>query len=201
MKRSNLYFAFTCAILLGALLLVERIEARVPVPLQRPLTSIPMKHEGFSGRDASTAEKNYQASTVDASVYRTYFEEGGLRPVHLYVGYWEAQDEAKKIKLPRYVFDGWGYYWMKEKLLVSPEWGRMPFKEFLNEDARRRELVYYSFVVNGKMMSNEYQLRIVNMLNALLHDRSNAAVIRVSSFLARDETVEEAEERVERFIK
>ncbi|MFC1657040.1 exosortase C-terminal domain/associated protein EpsI [Candidatus Moduliflexota bacterium] len=200
MKKQDSYFVITLILLLGTGLLVKRIEAGVPVELKKPLESLPLEHGSLYGREAFDMEKNYEAPSADSSLYRTYAESGIPQSVQVYVGYWEEQNKKKKIKLPRYVFDGWGYYRMREKRIASPEWGEVTFNEFLNESGKRRELVYYSFIVNGSVLNNEYMLRLTNMWNAMLHRRNNAAVIRISSFLADDETVEQAENRLEGFL-
>jgi len=199
-KRNNQYFLGAFALLLGAGLLVNRLEAAVPVQLMHSLGALPVEVGDYSGREALAEERNYQAESADSSVYRTYVEGVGAQSVQVYVGYWESQSENKRVKLPRYVPEGWGYYWFRQKQLVSPASGEMSFNEFLNEGRRRKELVYYSFIVNGRILNSEYRLRVMNMWNSLRHRRNNAAVVRVSSFLRQNESVESAEKRIENFL-
>ena len=201
MKKQGAYYVVTLLLLLGAGFLVKRIEAGVPVGLKKSLEALPMQHGTLYGREAYDSEKNYDSPSADSFIYRTYAERGLPRSVQVYVGYWEEQNEKKKIKLPRYVFEGWGYYKMREKRISGREWGEAVYNEFLNESGKRRELVYYSFFVNGRVLNNEYYLRFVNMWNAMLHRRNNAAVIRISSFLDEEETIEEAEYRLEVLLR
>jgi EpsI family protein len=201
MKKNDQYLIVSLALLLVAGLLVNRLEAANPVEVLRALDSLPVEVGDYHGREAFSAEMNYRADTADTSVYRTYVARETAQLVHVYVGYWKNQSKKKRIKLPRYVFEGWGYYWMKKRHLPSDIYGKMLFHEFLNEGRNRKELVYYSYIVNGKIRSNDYWLRGMNMWNALFHNRNNAAVVRVSSFLVDGEPVDRAEERVENFLQ
>jgi EpsI family protein len=201
MKKNDQYLIVSLALLLLAGLLVSRLEAANPIEVLRSLDSLPVEVGDYHGREAFSTEMNYRADTADSSIYRTYVAGETAQLVHAYVGYWESQSEEKRIKLPRYVFEGWGYYWIRKRHLATDSYGKMSFHEFLNEGRNRKELVYYSYIVNGKIGSNDYWLRGINMWNALFHKRNNAAVVRVSSFLVGDESVERAEERVEEFIQ
>ena len=74
-------------------------------------------------------------------------------------------------------------------------------KNYLSFRDKEKELVYYCYIINGKIISNEYYLRFINTLNSLLYNRSNAALLRVSSPVNDTWSLEEVEDYEEDFIK
>jgi EpsI family protein len=78
---------------------------------------------------------------------------------------------------------------------------RVEFKEYLNERGEEKELVYYCYIVDGKVIPDEYRFRFLKAVNSLLYRRNNAALLRVSVPITSDFPIEMAEPYIEDFLK
>ena len=198
MKKKNIYFVIACAILIIAALYLKFPRGETEIFSSRPLADFPFEFSGFRG-ESIFSYNNYNAS-ADQSVQRIYKKDGVDMPVYVSLEYWASQSEAKKVVSPRYPGSGWEYYWIKTKTL-SIDSGSVDLKEFLNERGSKKELVYYCYIIDKKIVSDEYQLRLRSFLNSLLYGRSNIAVLRVSMPVTEQWSVENAESMEENFLK
>ena len=200
MRKNDRYFVLACLTLLIAIVYVNSLSRESRVRLAVPLEQLPQEFGEFKGQDVSPSKIAFDEPTADASIVRVYTGNREDQPIHVFVGYWENQNEAKRIKSPRYVEEGWGYHWMKAKQVRVGAKSEAKFNEFLNEKGDRQELVYYCFFINRKLVSGEYRLRMFTMINFLFHQKSNAAVVRVSVPVSHELPLQEAESRAEKFI-
>ena len=201
MRKTGIYYFIACLILILASISVKayRHTARVPLPLNPD--TIPREFGEFTGKDDYRTDSNYHDPSADQWFLRIYSGNGNDKPIHVFFGYWENQNEQKRITPPRYTSQGWQYYWIKTKQL---EYGKnivASVKEFLSERGQEKELVYYCYIVNGKIISDEYRLRFLNTINALLYRKNNAALLRVSVPVTSGFPEESAEIYIEDFIK
>ncbi len=200
MKRDNLYFLAACSTLIAVMLFFHVLGAS-GVPLIRPLEDLPNQFDIYSGRESLSPERTYDRGSADAWIFRT-FTGGNMRnPIHVFVGYWGRQDDEKRIKSPRYVREGWGYYWTRTKKVAYAPGSDITLMEFLNEKGPQKELVYYCYFADGMIFHSEYELRLRNMLSALLKRRNDAAVMRVAVPLTYDQPLEQVERHAEQFIE
>lgn len=200
MKKQNVYYIIACAILIIASLYIRAHSKEVRISSPQPIASFPLELRGFLGEKTFPSYKNFHDPSADEWILRIYTKKKEDMPIRVFIGYWENQDETKKINPPRYTSGGWEYYWIKTKSLSLGS-RTVNLKEFLNERGLEKELVYYCYIVNGKIISNEYYLRFLSMLNSLLYGRSNAALLRISSPVTDNWSIEKAESYEEDFIK
>jgi EpsI family protein len=200
MKKQNRYYIIACVILLLASLYIKDYSKTIKIPPSRPITSFPSKLKEFVGKAAFPSYKNYYDSSADEWILRIYTKKGDNKPIRVFIGYWKVQNEKKKIKPPRYTSNRWGYYWIRTKSLSLGS-NRVTLRQFLSERGFEKELVYYCYIINGKIISNEYYLRFLTMWNSLLYGKSNAALLRVSMPVTDDWPMEKAEDYEENFLK
>ncbi len=199
MRKQNLYYIFACFVIISSIFyLNERREVK-KVPSSQPLANFPIELKGFTGETANPSSINFSDSSADESIFRFYIKNGDNRLIHVVIGYWENQNEEKKINPPRYTSNQWDYYWIRTKPFRIGSTA-VSSREFLNEKGAEKELVYYCYIVNRKIISNEYHFRFLNMLNLLIYGRSNAALLRVSMPVTNEWPVEKAEAYEEVFI-
>jgi EpsI family protein len=201
MKKTGIYYFIACLILILAIISVKAYRNTARVPLTLDPDTIPREFGEFTGKDGYPSDSNYHDPSADQWFLRIYSGNGNDKPIHVFFGYWENQNEQKRITPPRYTSQGWQYYWIKTKQL---EYGKnivASVKEFLSERGQEKELVYYCYIVNGKIISDEYRLRFLNTINALLYRKNNAALLRVSVPVTSGFPEESAEIYIEDFIK
>jgi EpsI family protein len=198
MKKKNIYLVIACAILIIAGLYLRIPRGETGISPSQPIADFPFEFSVYRGENIFSYN-NYNSS-ADQRVQRVYKKEGVDMPVDVSLEYWASQNETKRVVSPRYTGSGWEYYWIKTRTL-SIDSGPVNLKEFLNERGSEKELVYYCYIIDGKIISDEYQLRLSSFLNSLLYGRSNIAVLRVSMPVTEQWSVENAESFQENFLK
>lgn len=201
MRKSLVFYILACVTLILAGFYTRWLIKEVRIPLMQPLAHVPIAFGDFVGENVyfSSEDSNYNSS--DVKILRIYKKRGENTPLNIFAGYWETEDEIKRIRSPRYTIEGWGYYWTKTKALITSSNNRAEFKEFLNERGEEKELVYYCYIVDGKVVPDEYRFRFLKAVNSLLYRRNNAALLRVSVPVTGDFPVEVAELYIEDFIR
>jgi len=199
MTKHNLYFAVTCAILISASFYLKIQHRETETPPQKPLESIPFQLNNFYGQKKLYDQNGFDSNSADQWILRNYRNGDGM-PILLYFGYWENQNEHKKIRPPRFTKERWSYLRMESKVVGE---GPVPIniKMFLNEKGAEQELVYYCYIINGKIIGNDYVFRFLNILNSILYGRTNAALLRVSMPVSSEWPLEKAESYEEEFLK
>ncbi len=200
MKKDNLYFLAACSILIAVMLFFHLLGAS-RVSLMRPLDDLPSHFDNYSGRESLSAERTYDRGSADTWTFRTYTGGNMENPIHVFVGYWGRQDDEKRIKSPRYVGEGWGYYWTRTKKVAYAPGSDITLMEFLNEKGPQKELVYYCYFADDFIFHSEYELRLRNILSAVLKRRNDAAVMRVAVPVTDDQPLEQVERHAEQFIE
>jgi EpsI family protein len=201
MKKTGIFYFIACLILILASITVKAYShtARVLLPLN--LETIPKEFGEFIGKDDYPTDSNYHDPSADQRVLRVYSGKGNGQPIRVFFGYWEYQNEQKRITPPRYTTQGWQYYWIKTKGIEYGINTVASVKEFLSEKGQEKELVQYCYIIDGIVFSDEYRLRFLNTVNALLYRKNNAAVLRISVPVTSEFPVESAEIYVEDFMK
>lgn len=201
MKKSNLCFLVACITLILAGMYTKTLGKEVCIPLPQPLQTFPTELGEYISTDMFRPTGNFHEPSADDWIIRGYMKKGKNRPIFVFVGYWESQNEIKKVGSPRYTRDGWGYYWIRTKTLTTGSNNRMQLKEFLNERGEQKELVYYCYIINGRVVPDEYLFRFLKTVNSLFYGKNNAALLRISVPVDMEFPVEAAELYIEDFIK
>jgi EpsI family protein len=171
------------------------------IDIPRELEQIPDEVGKYIQSDSIQPFGDIYNPTADNSILREYLKNGEYRPIYIYVGYWGSQDEQKKIRSPRYTTEKWGYYWIKTKTLMIGDNDKIQLIELLNERGNEKELVYYAYIIDGKVVPDEYRYRFLKAVNSLLYRKNNAALLRVSTPITSDFPVEVADSYIEDFLR
>ena len=201
MRKNLSFFVLSCVILIFAAFYTRWLIKEVRIPLIQSLAQIPSEVSGFVGENVSTFPQDSNYDSSDEKILRIYKRKGQDTLINVFLGYWERENEIKRIRSPRYTTEGWGYYWTKTKTLMTSTNNSAEFKEFLNERGDEKELVYYAYIIDGKVIPDEYRFRLLKAVNSLLNRKNNAALLRVSVPITSDFPVEMAEPYIEDFLK
>jgi EpsI family protein len=64
-----------------------------------------------------------------------------------------------------------------------------------------RQLVYYWFVERGRIQTNEYKVKWSIFWDALTRNRTEGALVRVTTFVSDKGLLGEADQRLEKFVR
>lgn len=176
----NARFAAAYAVLLAAILYLG-LHRDLGVPMKRRFESFPAVVSGWRMSSETTlsskVEEVLKASDV---LYREYVNGSGDR-VELYVGYHDGGKGSGEIHSPKHCLPGSGWfeiYSRPQELAAAGE--RLKLVRALYQKGDRKELFLYWYQVGDASISNEYALKLAEIVNSVLHRRRDASFIRVS---------------------
>ncbi len=149
-----------------------------PVPLMRPLGDLPLYAGGWSGKDIGNGESPVRAPGAHDELTRQYVDASGRKAV-LYIGYFDSQMNGMGLVNDYFGDFGEGI----EEAEVPDIRGSIRVNEKIMRSGAHEYLVLFWYDINGKTFTNMHDVKFETASEALLHRRTNGAVIMVISEL------------------
>lgn len=122
--------------------------------------------------------------------------------VNLYVAYYASQRKGVSPHSPIVCMPGGGWQitnFARAELSVAG--APLPFNRAVIEKNGTRQIVYYWFVQRGRLIANEYVSKWYLFADALLSNRTDGALVRLTTPIARNESEAAADQRLQAFIR
>ncbi len=179
MKAQGRYIIVYLLLSLTALFIYT--HETVAVPVNRPLTEIPISFDEWTmvGQSRFSQDVLEQLKPTDY-LYRVYKDAQGNR-VTLYLGYHAGGPDSGPIHSPKNCLPGSGWFElseMKRKVQVAGKDLSVVQAVYQNDD--QKEMFLYFFQVKGQVLTDEYSLKLSEIINSILYNRRDAAFIRIS---------------------
>jgi EpsI family protein len=172
------------AILLGALLVLQLRSTGEAVPIRKPLDSFPATLGEWQGRRGTI----FGADILDKLKLKDYvmrdYGDGAGRALNLYIGYWDTQRKGAVIHSPKNCLPGAGWEPVEASFLSITVPGPHPpilVNRYLIQKDRDQLLVLYWYHSQGHAIAGEIPARIAMVKSALLHNRTDGAIVRLMS--------------------
>lgn len=179
------------------------MEPELPV-LREPLTRLPLTIGDWSGQEAPAFKPDILAQLgVDEYLNRVYVS--GDEPLSLYVGYYRSQREADTIHSPQNCLPGAGWLPVSTSRIdvrVTNRPHPITVNRLLIQKGTDRQVVLYWYQSHGRVVASDYWSKAYLVYDAVRHNRSDAAMVRiVSPVLPGDEDDSAAGERAVAFVE
>ena len=184
--RTRLWFMIAVLVLAAAGL--RHLSHGEDVPLSKPLSTFPTQLQGWEGIDLPFEPRIVQALGVRDYLNRVY-QSPDNRLVFLYVGYYQSQRSGISIHSPKNCLPGAGWEPVSagEVALSLPNGERVLVNQYVVENGLQRQLVLYWYQSHGRVVASEYRGKVYMVLDALRLNRTDAALVRVSSPIAKQD--------------
>ena len=207
-KIRNFFFQpkFMVAVLLMGTTwgLSQGIEFREKVPIAQSFDQFPVKIGEWNGTRGIMEQKFINALDLSDYVMMNYQDKKG-RNVNFYVAYYESQRKGESIHSPATCLPGSGWAFRQAGAVKLPfkvkDKGLMSVNRALMEKRGTRQLTYYWFPQRGRILTNAYQLKLFAFWDALTMQRTDGALVRVMTPVYEFEELENAEKRLQGFVK
>ena len=197
-------FVVAVAILTATLAIYSIVDFREKIPISRPISQFPLVVGGWEGKRQFLDQKSIDALQFSDYVSIDYSKQGNS-PVNLYVAYYESQHKGRSIHSPETCLPGSGWIFNQSGKRTIPLSGKnsssITVMRAIMEKSGNRQLVYFWFNQRGRILTNAYQMKIYNFWDALIKKRTDGALIRVISPVASSENIEDADKRLQSFIR
>lgn len=170
----------TAAVLIAGLILLRGVSHGERIPLREPLKDFPLSLGDWQGRNAPFEEEIVRAAGVTDYINRIYTDGKG-DSLGFYVGYYASQRTGDTIHSPKHCLPGGGWTPLSSsrlRLKLSSNRYATVNAYIIGKGLDRQEVLYW-YQSEGRVVASEYWARYWLMVDAVLHDRTDGALVRV----------------------
>jgi len=192
-------FLFVLALTAGVHSAIDFSEKQ---PVSRPFNTFPL-HVGEWEGTRQVLDRIF-TDTLELTDYTLInYSRRNSPPVNMYVAYYGSQRKGKSIHSPETCLPGSGWCFTQAgAVAITLSGGNESFSAMraLIEKDDQKQLVYFWFNERGRVLTNSYEMKIYNLLDALIKKRTDGALVRVITPISSFEKVEDADKRLQSFI-
>lgn len=167
----------------------------------------------FATFPTSLGEWRGHASSLDAETERylgltdyvlSDFAKQDGRPVNLYVAYYASQRTGQAPHSPSVCLpgNGWQITTLKQTSYNNSDLNlSLPLNRVIIARGSQRQLVYYWFDERGMKIANEYWSKVYLLRDAILRNRTDGALVRLTTPIFPGENEDDADKRLQDFTR
>lgn len=194
------YLALLCATALASTAVAARQEL---IPERTPFVQFPSTLGTWRGRTSSLEPQIEHFLGLTDYVLSDY-TRADARGVNLYVAYYASQRKGVSPHSPQVCIPGagWQIVDFERTSYVDPERGiSMPLNRVMIARGGQKQIVYYWFEQRGRRVANEYSSKWQLLADAVYLNRTDGALVRLTTPLYPGETEQDGDKRLRGFTR
>ncbi len=198
MKRSVLRFWLAVLLVAGTAAFLQARGHEV-FPSRAPLASFPMQLGSLSGTDIPIETKVLEVLGPGEFLLRDYTAGSEAQPtINLYIAYFPSQRAGDTIHSPQNCLPGAGWTPIESTHVTLSLPGHSPFPvtRYVIAKGDSRELVLYWYWAHDRGVASEYWAKYYLVADSMRMNRSDGALVRISTVMYTGETSAAAEQRL-----
>ena len=197
----GLRFWTVVALLAGTALLLFARGDKDLIPASEPLSQMPRTIAGWSGSDVQIDQETLDVLGAGDFLSRVYIHGGEEQPIGLFIGYFPTQRTGVTIHSPKNCLPGSGWSFESEQYVNLNDANSKAHRvgEYIIADGENRQFVIYWYQAHGRSIANEYLAKIYLVTDAIRLNRTDGALIRVTTPIDANEGMSAARARAEAF--
>jgi EpsI family protein len=181
------------SVLLASAYLASALRAE-PRPIRQPLALLPLDFSNWHGAvEPDFPQDVANQLGVDEYIVRSYVEDRAAF-VGLYVGFYASQRQGDTIHSPLNCLPGAGWLPIEQERTVIPvrrtstaAAHTIEVNRFIIQKGLDRQVVFYWYQSRDRVVASEYWGKIYTVLDAIRHNRTDAALIRLTVPMGTDD--------------
>lgn len=194
------------ALLTVATLVSLAVPKPVPVfPERSPLSTLPLAIGDWSGREDVVEKVYLDVLKLSDYLMAIYSRPTDPAPVGLWIAYYDEQTQSASVHSPQACLPGGG--WRIEDLKeydipnVGPDGASLRVNRVEIALGDQRQLVYYWFAQRGRVLTSEYLVKWYIFQDGLTQNRTDGALVRITTPVGDKEGIPEGDARLEEFVR
>jgi EpsI family protein len=183
-----------------ALLMFARGSADV-IPVSEPLPQLPRLIDGWSGTDVQIDQDTLKVLGTGNFLSRIYALDGQPQSIDLFVAYFPTQRTGVTIHSPKNCLPGAGWAFESSQYVDLKDANGQPHRVgeyvIVNGDSKRFAIYWYQ--AHGRSVASEYLAKVYMVTDAIRLNRTDGALVRVTTPIDPKEDTLRAKARVEAF--
>lgn len=196
--------AAVVVVLLGAVTSYTLPQHAELSPPRRDFAAFPADFGAWHGKDGKLEQIYLDALKLDDYILADFQAPDGPS-VNFYVAYYASQRKGQSAHSPRTCIPGGGWkivsldrYQINE---ITMNGQTLQVNRTVIQMGEYRQLVYYWFQQRGRILTNEYLVKWYLFWDALTRNRTDGALIRLTTEVRTDEKITDADQRLINFSK
>jgi exosortase D (VPLPA-CTERM-specific) len=178
---------------------VASIEKREEIIPPRALfPEFPMQLGSWHGEQGVMEESVINTLGLSDYILANYSSSDKSQAVNFYVAYYESQRKGVSPHSPRVCIPGGGWQIAE---ITRTQIGDLPINRIVIKKEDNTQLVYYWFQQRGRQFANEYLMKWYLFKDALLLNRTDGALVRVTTMVSPSEGIANADNRLKGFAQ
>lgn len=180
---------------------IHSMEAKLVKPERNQFDELALE---FPGWKVASTQLDVQTERVlqadDYIVLNLISPEPEAEQFNLYIAYLDQQRNGSSWHSPAQCLPGGGWDFVENRIVPTPEGAPdYHYNRILMKKGESNYLVYYWFQQRGRRIANEFAMKGALIWDVVTTQRSDGAMIRIMTEIDQDETVEDAEARLQGF--
>ena len=193
---------------------VVGVAAILSLTLSRPLVLLPERASHstfptrvgeFEGREGTIDQVYLDQLRVSDYFIAKYLRPADTAPVEVWVAYYDSQAKGASVHSPQACLPGGGWridnFSQRDVPNVLPDGGSLRVNRVEIALGDQRQLVYYWFAQRGRVVTNEYLVKWYIFWDGLTTNRTDGALVRLSTYVGEASAMPEGDARLENFVR
>jgi len=195
----------TALLVVGAAASLTVTRPPLVVPERASLATLPLSFSDWTGRDEPVEQVVLDELKTSDYLMAHFVRATDPAPVGLWIAYYDNQTQGVAVHSPQACLPGGG--WRINQLAeheikgVGPDGGSLRVNRVEIALGEQRQLVYYWFAQRGRNITSEYMVKWYIFQDGLTLNRTDGALVRVTTPIADAEGIEAGDARLEAFVR
>jgi EpsI family protein len=199
MMASSLRFILAAAIMASAAIFLQARGRNEVFPPRLPLQSFPTQLSAWTGTDIALQKDVLEVLGPGDFLLRVYQNPAEKQPfVDLFIAYFPSQRTGDTIHSPKHCLPGSGWLPVESSRVTLSLPGHSPFlaNRYVIAKADSRQLVLYWYWAHDRGVASEYWAKFYLVADSMRMNRSDGALVRITTPMYSGETAEAAQQRL-----
>ena len=202
MRDVNKRFAVATVLMLFAAIFLQARQRAEVSPPRAPLRSFPQQLGDWTGVDVPLDSDTLKVLGPGYFLLRSYTDDQDA-PLDLFIAYFPSQRAGDTIHSPQHCLPGSGWVPIEnhEMALSTPDHTPFPVNRYVIRKGDDRRIVLYWFWAHDRGMASEFWAKLYLIADSLRMNRSDGALVRITSPMYAGENADQAERRLMPFTR
>jgi exosortase D (VPLPA-CTERM-specific) len=171
-------------------------------PTMPNLSGFPLQIDGWKGRRGTLTSAEIESLDLSDYWMADYKHTDTSPPVNFYVAYYNSQRMRANIHIPLNCIIGGGWRVTDQRGMdIDTSSGVIPVMRMTIEKQGQVNIVYYWLEQRGRRLNSALWAKLYMVWDAIVLQRTDGALVRLTTPLATAESMEQADERLQRFLQ
>ena len=198
-SASSLRFILAVALIAGAGIFLKARAHNEVFPPRLPLNTFPVQLDSWDGTDIPIEKDTLEVLGPGEFLWRAYENKATAQPyLDLFIAYFPSQRAGDTIHSPKNCLPGAGWSPVDStRITVSlPGHGQFPANRYIIAKGDSRQMVLYWYWAHDRGVASEYWAKFYLVTDSMRLNRSDGALVRITTPMYPGEPAESAQQRV-----